>query len=83
MNKNLKRLFGKLRAEIRKHEPGGLLYSLLSSRTNSQSYIVQEQYRDELAWEAHQSSQYGKIHFPKIRAVLESIHVEYFEVAVA
>ncbi|MGB6199482.1 MAG: putative quinol monooxygenase [Candidatus Acidiferrales bacterium] len=76
-------LFSELRMKIRDHEPGCLLYSLLKSRTEPRSYIVQEQYRDQVAWEAHQSSAYGKIYFPKIRAILESITVEYFDAVVA
>jgi quinol monooxygenase YgiN len=74
-------LFAALREEIRAHEPGCLLYSLLKSCTDPQSYIVQEQYRDEAAWEAHQSSPYGKIYFPKMRAIID-ITVEYFDVVV-
>ena len=76
-------LFGELRVTIREHEPDCLVYSLLRSRTNPRSFIVQEQYRDQSAWEAHQSSPYGKVYFPKIRAILESISVEYFDTAVA
>src|SRR5271169_4412796 len=38
-------LFGELRAKVRDNEPDCLLYSLLKSRTNPSSYIVQEQYR--------------------------------------
>jgi quinol monooxygenase YgiN len=76
-------LFSELRAKMRDHEPGCLLYSLLRSRTTPRSYIVQEQYRDESALEAHESSPHGKVYFPRIRAILESITVEYFDVVVA
>ncbi len=72
-------LFGELRAKIRAHEPDCSLYSLLKSRTNPRSYIVQEQYRDQRALDAHQVSPYGKDYFPRIRAILESITVEYFD----
>jgi quinol monooxygenase YgiN len=75
-------LFGELRMKMRDHEPDCLLYSLFRSRMNSRSYIVQEQYRDESALAAHQSSPYGKVYFPKIRAILESITVEYFDTVV-
>jgi hypothetical protein len=37
---------------------------------------------DEAAWEAHESSEYGKNYFPRMRAILESITVEYFDVTV-
>ena len=59
-----------------------MLYSLLKSRTNPRSYIVHEQYRDQAALDVHQSSAHGKIYFPKIRAMLESINVAYFDVVV-
>jgi len=76
------KLFAELRAEIQKNEPGCVYYSLLKSRTAPRTYIVEEQYRDQAAWEAHQSSARGKIYFAKIRAILESITVEYFDVTV-
>ena len=75
-------LFRELRDAIRDGEPDCLYYSLLKSRTNSRAYIVEEQYRNEAAFDAHQSSEYGKSYFPKIRAILESIQVDYFDVAV-
>ena len=75
-------LFRELREAILKAEPDCLYYSLLKSRTNSRAYIVEEQYRNEAAFDAHQSSAYGRTYFPKIRAILESIQVEYFDVTV-
>ncbi len=74
--------FREMRAEIGRGEPDCLYYSLLKSRTNPRAYIVEEQYRDQAAFDAHQTSAYGKIYFPKIRAILESIDVEYFDVIV-
>jgi quinol monooxygenase YgiN len=75
-------LFRELREAIREGEPDCLYYSLLKSRTNPRAYIVEEQYRDEAAFNLHQASPYGKTYFPKIRAILESIQVEYFDVSV-
>lgn len=72
-------LFREMQLAIRNQEPGCLLYSLLKSRTNPRAYIVQEQYRDAVALAEHESSPHGKIYFPKIRAILESITVEYFD----
>jgi len=72
-------LFRQLRVEMRKAEPGCIIYSLLKSRTNPLDYIVHEQYRDHAALDAHQSSPHGKVMFPKMRAILESITVEYFD----
>jgi quinol monooxygenase YgiN len=76
-------LFSELRETIRDREPGCLLYSLLKSRTNPRSYIVHEQYGDPEALAAHESSPHGKIYFPKIRALLDDIRVEYFDGVVA
>jgi quinol monooxygenase YgiN len=75
-------LFGELRAAIAAQEPGCLLYSLLKSATNPRAYIVQEQYRDRASLKEHEQSEHGRHYFPKIRAILESISVEYFEVIV-
>jgi quinol monooxygenase YgiN len=75
-------LFREMRAAIAHGEPDCLYYSLLKSRTNARAYIVEEQYRDQAALDAHQSSPHGKLYFPKIRAILESIQVEYFDVVV-
>lgn len=72
-------LFAELRNEIRVHEPGCLLYSLLKSRKNPRAYIVHEQYVDQAALDTHQKSPHGARYFPKIRAILEHIEVEYFD----
>jgi quinol monooxygenase YgiN len=77
--KHFEALFSLLRMAMRQNEPDCLLYTLLKSRTNPRSYIVQEQYRDAPALAAHESSPHGKIYFPKIRTTLESITVEYFD----
>jgi len=76
------RLFAELRERVRMHEPGCLLYSLHRSRTDPRAYIVQEQYRDQAALDAHEASAHGAEYFPPIRAILESIHVEYFDTVV-
>jgi len=63
----------------RVHEPGCLIYSLLKSRAKSGAYIVHEQYRDQAALDAHQKSAHGARYFPKMRAIIEKIEVEYFD----
>jgi quinol monooxygenase YgiN len=73
-------LFREMRAAIAHGEPDCLYYSLMKSRTTARAYIVEEQYRDQAAFDAHQASAYGKVYFPKIRAILERIDVEYFDV---
>jgi quinol monooxygenase YgiN len=76
------KLFAELRVKIQGQEPDCVLYTLLKSRTNQRAYIVQEQYRDQAALDAHQTTEYGKTYFPRIRAILESITVEYFDLVV-
>jgi quinol monooxygenase YgiN len=73
------RLFGELRELIRAHEPGCTLYSLLKSRAKTRAYVVHEQYRDQAALDAHQKTPYGADYFPRMRAVIENISVEYFD----
>lgn len=73
------RLFRELRAAMRDHEPGCSLYALLRSRTDPLAYIVHEQYQDQAALDAHERSAHGARYFPQIRALLESITVEYFD----
>lgn len=76
-------LFAELYDRVRASEPGCECYSLMRSRTDSNCYIVEEQYSNEAAWQQHQDSAYGAEYFPKIRALLESITVEYFDVKVS
>lgn len=75
-------LFMELREHMRRHESGCLLYSLARSRINVRAYIVQEQYRDHTALSTHEASAHGAEYFPRIRAILDSIHVEYFDTIV-
>ncbi len=72
-------LFAELRGIMRTTEPGCVIYSLLKSRTKPGAYIVHEQYRDQAALDAHENAPHGAIYFPKIRGILESINVEYFD----
>jgi quinol monooxygenase YgiN len=72
-------LFAELRNEMRRHEPGCLLYSLLKSRKEPSSYIVHEQYVDQAALDTHTTSPHGVRYFPRIRALLTHIDVEYFD----
>jgi quinol monooxygenase YgiN len=72
-------LFTELRNRMRDDEPGCLLYSLLKSRKDPRAYIVHEQYVDQNALDAHEKSAHGAHYFPKIRAILKHIEVEYFD----
>jgi quinol monooxygenase YgiN len=73
------RLFEELREIMCIEEPECMIYSLLRSRTTTGAYIVHEHYRDQAALDAHQKTSYGAIYFPKMRAVIENISVEYFD----
>jgi quinol monooxygenase YgiN len=75
----LEGMFKELREAMREKEPGCLLYSLLKSRTKKGAYIVHEQYRDQAALDTHQKSPHGALYFPKMRAILDGIDVEYFD----
>jgi quinol monooxygenase YgiN len=79
MAKEFESLFTELRNEMRHHEPGCLLYSLLKSRKNPCDYIVHEQYVDQAALDFHSQSVHGARYFPRIRALLETLEVEYFD----
>ncbi len=72
-------LFNQLRNEVKKNEPGNVYYDLYRSKTESSSYTVFERYVDQSALDTHKNSSHGATFFPKIRALLASIDVEYFE----
>lgn len=73
-------LFAELRAIVLK-DAGNIYYDLYKSRTVPRGYVVLEKYVDAASWQTHQDADYGKEYFPKIRAILESIVVEYFDEA--
>lgn len=72
-------LFQELRDVMKQEEPGCMLYSLLKSRTKPGAYIVHEQYRDAAALAAHETAPHGAEYFPRLRNLIESISVEYFD----
>ncbi len=72
-------LFGQLREEVRAAEPGCQLYALLRSRKGPRDYVVHEPYAGQAALDADERSAHGAAFFPKIRALLASITVEYFD----
>lgn len=73
------KLFFEMHQYIREKDTGNIYYDLYKSRTSPRSYVITERYKDHAAWQKHQNSEYGKIYFPKIRAILELIEVEYFD----
>jgi quinol monooxygenase YgiN len=74
-------LFRELAAEVRKHDKDCNYYDHYKSE-RPRRYLVMEQYKNRNALQQHQKSEHGKYYFPKIRELLESIEVSYFECAV-
>jgi len=73
------RLFQELRDVMKAQEPGCLVFSLLKSRAKPGAYIVHEQYRDQAALLAHENAPHGAEYFPRLRALIDSLNVEYFD----
>ncbi len=73
------RLFNELKQIVRAEESGNLYYDLYQVPNQPGHYRVMERYIDQAALDAHHHSAHGKKYFPKIRALLESLSVEYFE----
>jgi quinol monooxygenase YgiN len=71
-------LFRTLKSEMAKHEPGNVYYDLYRSRKVPRTYVVTERYRDETAFQAHQTSAYGPPLFKQMRAII-AIEVEYYD----
>jgi quinol monooxygenase YgiN len=71
-------LFRTLKAEMTKHEPGNVYYDLYRSRKSPRTYVVTERYRDEAAFQTHQTSAYGKTLFQQMRAII-AIEIEYYD----
>jgi quinol monooxygenase YgiN len=71
-------LFRSLKSEMTNHEPGNVYYDLYRSRKAARTYVVMERYRDEAAFQLHQTSVYGQSLFQQMRAII-AIEVEYYE----
>jgi quinol monooxygenase YgiN len=71
-------LFRTLKSEMAKHEPGNVYYDLYRSRKAPRTYVVTERYRDEAAFQSHQTSAYGPPLFKQMRAII-AIEVEYYD----
>ena len=52
-------------------EPGALLYQLCKSRTDPNTYVVMEMYKDQAAIEAHRTTPHFTKYFPMVGAFLE------------
>jgi len=76
--KEFEKLFNELKSHVRNEEKGNIYYDLYHGLEPG-IYIVMERYSDKEALEFHDKTKHAAIYFPKIRAILEKIHVEYFE----
>jgi quinol monooxygenase YgiN len=77
--RHFEQLFAGLREELRRHEPGCLIYSLLRSRLHPGSYVIHEQYRDPAALAEHQRSPAVSGYVERIRELQDLVEVEYFD----
>ena len=71
-------LFRTLKSEMTRHEPGNVYYDLYRSRKAPRTYVVTERYRDEAAFNSHQTSAYGAQLFKQMRAII-AVDVEYYD----
>ena len=71
-------LFRALKPAMTQHEPGNVYYDLYRSRKAARTYVVTERYRDEAAFQSHQTSAYGPPLFKQMRAII-AIEVEYYD----
>jgi quinol monooxygenase YgiN len=53
------------------HEPGTLVYDVLKSRAKPRTYVVYGRFKDEPAFQAHQSSPFHDRLVPPIMACVE------------
>ena len=52
-------------------EPGNLLYTLCKSRTDPNTYVVMELYRDQAAVDEHPKTKHFTELFPKLQPLLQ------------
>ena len=74
------RLFRELRQAMRQHEPGCTIYTLMRSRLLPGAYVIHEQYRDQAAISAHQTSPHIAGVLPQLRDLLDRVEVEYYDI---
>jgi quinol monooxygenase YgiN len=70
-NAELEAAFRDLAAKVKPNEPGALVYELLKSRSEPNTYRVMELYRDQAAVDHHVSTDYFKTGFARLKATLD------------
>ncbi len=69
-NAEFEEIFKGLMASVRANEPGNSLYSVFKSRSEANTYIVMEMYKDEDAVKAHGASEHFRAAGPKLGPTL-------------
>jgi quinol monooxygenase YgiN len=69
-NAEFEEIFAELARATRKDEPGNNFYALHKSKTDPQTYVVLENYKDQAAVDAHMSSPHFQAGFKKMGACL-------------
>jgi quinol monooxygenase YgiN len=64
-NAEFEEIFSELARATRKGEPGNNFYALHKSKTDPQTYVVLENYKDQAAVDAHMSSPHFQAGFKK------------------
>jgi len=73
-------VFLELAAKVRANEPGNLLYQLVKSRTDANSYRVMELYTDQAAIDLHGKTDYFRELGRKMGAFMAGApSVDYFD----
>ena len=65
-NEAFEAVFTELSAAVRANEPGCLLYQLTRSRSEPQTYVVMEMYKDQAAVDAHRTTPHFTASGPKM-----------------
>jgi quinol monooxygenase YgiN len=60
-----------LQEQVRKNEPGCLLYQVFRSRGSASTYVVMEQYKSQSDLDAHRTTPHMGAASPKLGAVLD------------
>ena len=69
-NAEFEAVFAELASATRKNEPGNNFYALHKSKTDPQTYVVLENYKDQAAVDAHMSSPHFQAGFKKMGALM-------------
>jgi len=79
-NADLEEAFAWATNAVRTNEPGNLLYQVVKSQTDPDSYLILELYRDQDALMAHRNSDHAKVMWERTQGLFaDGPHIEYFD----